>query len=383
LGAGRFTDHIDVTIAVLANTLHYPRGGGHRWAYLNWALGFRSNGCDVLWLEWVDHRSRVDLVENVAALRRDLEPHGLADAVTLVSSRESEDGMVTPDEMQDADTVAAKADLLVNFVYTLPHDIVRLFRRSALLDIDPGLLQIWMASGVLEVASHDHHFTIGETVGTSTALFPDAGRDWIYTPPCVALDAWPVTPSRLGASFSTITHWWSNEWVRDHTGWYLNDKRSGFLPFLDLPRRVQQPLQVASYFANPHDAAELETRGWHIPSVEVTSTASAYQAFIRASRGEFSCAKPSCVRLQNAWISDRTLCYLATGRPAVVQHTGPSRILRDACGVLRFKDIETAARCLREADRNHEAHARAARALAEEHFDARRVTRAILERALA
>ena len=370
------------TVALLANTLHYPGGGGHRWAYLNWALGFRSIGCDVLWLEWVHARSRPALTENVAALRRDLALYGLADVVSLA-------GLAAADETGAPDLVSlddavARADLLVNFAYVLPGDIVSRFRRSALVDIDPGLLQIWMAGGTLDVATHDCHFTIGETVGTGAAGFPDAGRRWTYTAPYVALDWWPVSPSRAGAPFSTVTHWWSNEWIPDGEDWYLNDKRSGFLPFLDLPAQVDQRLELAVYLRAPEDASELETRGWRVRlSTDAVSTAADYQDFIRGSRGEFSCAKPSCVRLQNAWVSDRTLCYLATGRPVVVQHTGPSRILPDACGMLRFKDVAGAVRGLREADENHDAHARAARALAEEHFDARRVARALLERALA
>jgi hypothetical protein len=88
------------------------------------------------------------------------------------------------------------------------------------------------------------------------------------------------------------------------------------------------------------------------------------------------------MRLANAWISDRTLSYLASGKPAVVQHTGPSRILPDAAGLLRFRDADDAARCLAAAEADHDRHARAARALVEEHFDAVRVMAGVLEAAL-
>jgi hypothetical protein len=236
-----------------------------------------------------------------------------------------------------------------------------------------------MANGNLSVAAHDRYFTIGETVGTPAALFPDAGVPWIHLQPCVALDWWPVAPCPADAPFSTVTHWWG-EWMADGADAYANDKRSGFLPFLDLPARVPQRLALAVSWYAREEVRELETLGWELRhAFEVAATPQAYQAFIQASRGEFSCVKPSCVRLQNAWISDRTLCYLASGRPAVVQHTGPSRILPDAAGLLRFRDLETAARQLREADERHDHHARAARALVEEHFDARQVTRRLLE----
>jgi len=89
------------------------------------------------------------------------------------------------------------------------------------------------------------------------------------------------------------------------------------------------------------------------------------------------------VRLQNAWISDRTLCYLASGKPAVVQHTGASRFLPDSEGLFRFRDLDEAARCLKMAAEDYEHHSRLARALAEKHFDARKVVKRVLERALA
>jgi glycosyltransferase involved in cell wall biosynthesis len=114
----------------------------------------------------------------------------------------------------------------------------------------------------------------------------------------------------------------------------------------------------------------------------VTATPQDYAAYIRSSRGEFSCAKPSCFLLQNAWISDRTVCYLASGKPAVVEHTGPSRYLPDAEGLLRFRDLDEAAAMLEAAESDYERHSRAARALAEEHFDARKVVTRVLEKAL-
>jgi hypothetical protein len=240
-----------------------------------------------------------------------------------------------------------------------------------------------MTTGIIQVARHDHHFTIGETVGTRSARFPDAGRRWLYTLPCVALDWWPVYPSALDAPFTTVTHWWSDEQIEEKGDWYPNDKRAGFLPFLDLPSRVAQRLELAVLWNRPEEIRELEEHNWTVRhSFTVAATPTAYQMFIRASRGEFSCAKPFYVRLASAWISDRTLCYLATGRPAVVQDTGPSRILPSAEGLLRFTDLDTAARYLREADEQYDRHARAARALTEEHFDARKVTRALLERGL-
>jgi glycosyltransferase involved in cell wall biosynthesis len=177
------------------------------------------------------------------------------------------------------------------------------------------------------------------------------------------------------------------EWMLDDDGEvYSNDKRTGFLPYFDLPKSTDRPLEL-SLCLSPYDEEERATllgRGWRVKDAcDTTGTPWDYQRYVQHSRGEFSCVKPSCVRLQNAWISDRTLCYLASGKPAIVEHTGPSRMLPDAEGLLRFRDFDEAVRLLAEVESHYENHCNAARALAESHFDARQVARAVLEKALS
>jgi hypothetical protein len=113
----------------------------------------------------------------------------------------------------------------------------------------------------------------------------------------------------------------------------------------------------------------------------VSSTTDAYRAYIQRSRGEFSCAKPAYIALETAWVSDRTICYLASGRPAVVQHTGKSAVLPDGDGLFRFRNMDEAAAALAAVEADYDRHSRQARALAEEHFNARRVVSSVLERA--
>src|SRR5438128_12491510 len=148
--------------------------------------------------------------------------------------------------------------------------------------------------------------------------------------------------------------------------------------FLDIPRRMRERLELAVGLADD-DAEErtnLVQHGWHLKNPrEVARTPSDYRRYIQGSRGEFSCVKPSCVKLQNAWISDRTLCYLASGKPAVVQHTGPSRFLPGSAGLFRFRDLEEAARCLDIVRADYDHQCELARALAEEYFDAGHVVR--------
>ena len=120
--------------------------------------------------------------------------------------------------------------------------------------------------------------------------------------------------------------------------------------------------------------------GWSIKDAPNTLySPQLYQYYIQNSAGEFSCCKPSCVRLQNAWVSDRTLCYLASGKPAIVQHTGPSKILPDSSGLFRFKSLDEAVKYINMVEKDYEQHCKNARKLTEEYFDAAKVVKNILE----
>jgi hypothetical protein len=354
------------------------------WAYLNWALGLRALGCRVIWLESVMPTDPLEEVRaKVITLKNRLARYNLADSVTLCSSTDRPLPFTMLEHCLPLEA-ATEADLLLNLSYGLPTDVVRRFCRSVMLDIDPGLTQIWISRGHIRVPTHDVYFTIGETVGQPTALFPDCGLKWQYTPPCVALDWWPQCPTAADASFTTVSNWIMRDWVDHANESYPNDKRTGFLPFLDLPSRTTQPLEMALCLAGCDDERlALLQRGWRVREAhEITATPWDYQHYIQGSRGEFSCAKPSYSRLQTAWISDRTLCYLASGKPAVVQHTGPSRFLPENAGLFRFHNLEEAARGLEQVAAEYDRQCELARALAEKYFDAKKVVERVLGRAM-
>jgi hypothetical protein len=356
------------------------------WVYLNWALALKALGCRVIWLEGIDPATCPDILNGcLTEFRRLMEPYGLADRLALYSQTEA--GLPAGFGAAGIDLeAAAEADLLLNLRYDTCPEVVDRFRRSALIDIDPGLLQVWMSVGQLPVARHDCYFSIGETVGRPEAKFPDGGRRWHYTPPCVALDSWPVRAARAEAPFTTVSQWYTKEWMQEGAELYNSDKRSGFLPFLDLPQHTSQPLELALCLGEDEDEerAALLRKGWRVRDAgTVAATPWDYQRYIQESRGEFSCAKPAYRRRATAWISDRTLCYLGSGKPAVVEHTGASRFLPDAAGLFRFRDLDEAVRFLDHAAGDYQHQCQLARALAEEYFDARKVASKVLERALA
>jgi len=376
-----------MTICVApAGALNYDEGGGHVWVFLNWALGLRSLGHRVIWLE-LPGVSTERLARNAPILQRNLARFGLGGSLALGSRAGAQFAEATGASCISEDE-ALEADLLLSFHYALPADLVRRFRRSALVDLDPGLLQLWMSEGTFETPRHDVYFTIGETVGKRGTDIPDCGIEWHYTPPPVSLEHWQPTAASPDAAYTTVTHWFYGE-MTFRGGTFNNDKRASFLDYLTLPSLAPAPLELALCIGDADDPTDperllWESHGWRVRhSWSVTATPEDYRSYIGRSRGEFSCAKPSCMKLQNAWVSDRTLCYLAAGKPAIVQHTGPSRILPDAAGMFRFRDLTEAAAALEKVEADYENQCRLARALAEEHFDARKVVGAVLEKALA
>ena len=241
-------------VCLLARTLGAPTAGGHAWVYLNWALGLQALGCRVIWLEAV---SAYDQLRSGPRAGRGAQ--GEARLVRIARLALASSGRDPLPAAMTATTLdldgAAEADLFLDMAYA-PADVVSRFRRSALLDIDPGLYQLWVSRAQIDLPHHHFYFTIGETVGRPDARFPDCGVEWRHLPPCVFLDLWPVSPTAPGSPFTTVSNWIMNDyWVDDDQGGYANDKRAGFLPFLDLPKLTDIPLELALSLGGAHGGA--------------------------------------------------------------------------------------------------------------------------------
>src|SRR2546427_5601965 len=257
-----------------ANTLAYPNGGGHLWVYLHWALALKALGCRVIWLEGIDvddsdtspagrrRRRGGRAVDCVATLKTRLEPYGLADTLALYAMN----GAAVPEDVAQGSLdldAAAGADLLLNLWHSAPAPVVQRFRRSAFIDTDPGLLQIWMTTGAVDLAPHDIYFTIGETVGQPGAPFPDGGRAWLATPPPIFLPEWPALPPNGPGPYTTVAHWWGGTF--EYNGTTLsNEKRAAVLEYQDLPQLKPVPLELAVCLPEHYDEYRqlMEAKGW-------------------------------------------------------------------------------------------------------------------------
>ncbi|HEY0007951.1 MAG TPA: hypothetical protein VGB55_04430, partial [Tepidisphaeraceae bacterium] len=191
------------------NTLGYP-DGGHIWVFINWVLGFRSLGHEISWLDIAPAEDSPErLRERIKVLQDRLRPFGL-DTVLALST---EDGDPLSDEadlpLQPLEH-ALSADVLCDHRYNLAHKTVARFKRSMMIDIDPGQFHVALDLGTYNLAPHDAYFTIGEWpkfTDKQPALFNTRGWQWHYTPPPVALDQWPVKAVSGHAAFTTVSNW--------------------------------------------------------------------------------------------------------------------------------------------------------------------------------
>lgn len=380
-----------------SNVADVPDSGGHFWVYMQYVLGLRRLGCDVYWLEqFTDSGSTARDRFCFHSFLEKMERFGLSGKVILHKRDGDFPPVRAPSRLtlagRAADSACASADVLLNFSYDIDPRLLSRFRKSVLMDIDPGLLQFWMSRGQLEIPEHDLYVSTGETVGTPGALFPDCGITWHSSRPIVSVRDWPVVYHPDARSLTTITGWWGDEWISDGGRTYENNKRVTFMEFAELASLTSQRLEISACFGEPGsapsmdypgdvvDRSALEALGWTVRhSSEISSTPEDYQRYIQGSRGEFSCAKPSCMKFQNAWISDRSLCYLASGKPVIVQHTGPSDLLPDTEGMFRFKTVDEAVTAIDLMNSDYEHHCLAARSLAETHFDAEKVLASLLD----
>ena len=370
----------------------YPEGGGNFWVPLQYLLGLLELGYDAWWLEYLWTRGDADTDRRFAdaflARTREL---GVGDRVVLgYFPRGTRDDPDWPPEytgMRADDLAARKRDaLLLNLAHSLTRPLREGFARTALYDLDPGTFQIWANEWDMGVGSHDAHVTIGMNLGEPDSPVPLYGIEWQRVWPAVHLGSWPTQaalPPGEGA-YTTVTQWWNNQYAYLGDETYDCNKRAGFLPILPLGERAGVRIEIA---ANLHenereDRALLARHGWRVvdPNV-VAGSPQAFRSFVQGSRGEVSAAKPAYVKARAGWISDRTICYLASGRPCLVEATGAEVHLPPSAGLRFFRTLDEAVDGIRALEADYPKASAAARELAETVFSTRVAVPALLRAA--
>jgi hypothetical protein len=363
---------------VVAGTLvGVPRQGGATWAVLQWVLGLRALGHDVMVVEPVDAltpRRRVDHQRLTASF-------ALGGRYALVTPERHSTGVA----YRDVAAWCAGADALVNLAGSLTdRELVAAPSQRWYVDLDPGFTQAWHATGVdVGLTGHTAYVTVGLNVGRPGCRVPTGGLDWITAPPPIHLPAWDVAARRPAYGLTTVAHWRSYGSL-EHAGVSYGQKAHSWRAVLGIAGEATLACEpaLAIHPAEVADLAALARSGWHLHDPDVVAaTPRAYHRFVGASTAELAIAKLGYVASRSGWFSDRSACYLARGRPVIAQDTGFSEFLPSGCGLLAFASTATAVEAIRQVTADYTRHRRAARGIAEEHFRADRVLRHVIERA--
>jgi hypothetical protein len=380
-------------IIVTGYMIRHPVAG-NMLAYFQYLLGFSRLGHEVVYLEesgWPDscynpesgsHGN--DPARGIAAVQALMARYNCDIPVCYVNR---DTGVVSGPGNTRLEQALSSADLLLNVggVCSLPE--FSLSPRRALIDMDPLFTQLGRFAGE-DLASYDTHFSYGTNIGQPSCTIPTRGLDWLATVPPVVPDIWQDSATEgqqdlNGRPFTTICNWNAYGEVV-YQGQRYGQKDEEFLRLIELPRHVSARLELALAGANAETRQQLGAAGWEIrDAAEVSKDLSSYRAYIAGSRAEFSAAKHAYVKTRSGWFSDRSVCYLAAGRPVIVQDTGAGHWLNPGKGILTFSTMEQAIDCIDRVESSYTSHCAIAKEIADGIFGYKVVLPRILERALA
>jgi hypothetical protein len=267
------------------------------------------------------------------------------------------------------------ADILVNVSGNLRSPgLLGRFGRRIYVDVDPGFTQLWHDRGLLGLSGHDAYFTIGENIGRHGCPIPTGGIAWRHTRPPVVLDEWPARDTGFDR-FTTVANWRSAFAAVEPYGLKHHEWRK----LVSLPEATGLPFEAVLAIdpADDEDRAALERHSWTLADPALAAEPRSFRDYVQGSGAEFSVAQGLYVETRSGWVSDRTVLYLASGKPVLVQDTASSLPVGE--GLLVFRTLEEAIEGARAIAAEYHLHARTARLLVEEFFESDRVLTALLE----
>ena len=367
------------SIVIGAALAHRAGYGGHAWALLQYVLGFRDLGFDVMLVDRLDGGMLGDGTEEDALryLRGLLAEDGIEYSV-LGEGGQPVGGLARADVLQRT----AEARFLLNVMgFVRDPELLAAARRRVFLDIDPGFGQVWRELGLADVFSdHDRFVTVGRNVGRDGCGVPTCGLQWLKIPHPVVLARCPVVDG--GSDFTSVGSWRGPYDAIEYDGRRLGLRAHEFRKLVELPSRVDAGFRVALEI-DPGDEADLTSlreNGWRIVAPrEVASDPAAYLRFVQGSQAEFTVAKGIYVDLHTGWLGDRTACYLASGKPALVQDTGLDDHYPLGEGLVAYSTLDGAVEGAERILAGYAEQARAARRLAETELDSRVVLARLVE----
>jgi hypothetical protein len=379
------------TILIAGSLAQRPGHGGHAWVFLQYLLGFRRLGYEPVFIDWLGESMCSDadgkpcrIEDSVQArhFHEVMKNHGLENSCSLLFENSKQTIGLPRAELVDR---AARGVCLINVMgFLTDPEILAAVPIRAFLDIDPGFGQMWCAAGLASIfAGHDRFVTIGENIGRAGCTIPDCGLRWITTPQPVVLEHWPVATGAHDGKITSIASWRGPFGPVDFGGRTYGLRVHEFRKFATLPQLFDGSFELALdiHPAELNDLAMLRENGWALINPrDAAGNPALYQRYIQHSKAELMIAKNMYVATRGGWFSDRSICYLASGRPVIAQETGWTKNQPAGEGLLAFSTPEEAVAALESVRANEPRHTRAARAIAEEHFDSDKVLARLLEK---
>jgi hypothetical protein len=374
-------------IAVAGSLAQKPRQGGHTWQFLNYLLGLKRLGWDVLFLDRLEagmcsdaagNPCDVDDSVNLAYFLDVMRRFGLTDAFSLdYGSGTRVYGMPRAEVLEFLRTSAAVINVMG---FLVDEDLLAAPPLRVFLDTDPGFGQMWCDLGQADLfRGHDRHVTIAENIGTPRCTIPTCGIDWITWRQPIVVAEWPAQSPALpadGGRFTSIGAWRGPYAPVEHGGRTYGLRVHEFRKFIGLPAVTSARFEVALdiHAAETRDLALLAEHGWALadPAI-VAGDPWVYRDYLAGSAAEFMATKGMYVDTRSGWFSERSICYLASGRPVLAQDTGLAGLYPLGMGIVTFTTPDEAAAGVDAILGDYPRHARTARALAEECFASGRV----------
>ncbi len=360
-----------------------PGQGGAAWAVLQYVLGLQRLGHEVLFVEQIDVPADAPLEQSQAAsyFREVARDFGLEQSSALLVSGSRETVGLPYSSLVEW---AASADVVLNISgFLTDESLLGPAPVRTYLDLDPAFTQLWQNQGIdMRFGGHTHFVTVGQAIGTPTCDVPLAGVEWIPTLPPLVLERWPQAREVSRDALTTIANWRGYGSV-EHDGVHYGQKAHSLRLFMNLPQHTPERfvLALAIHPDERKDLELLERGGWELVGADTEAgTPQQYQSFIQGSKAEFGISKSGYVLSRCGWFSDRSACYLASGRPVIAQETGFSRFLPAGEGLFAFSKGEDVLEAIERIRGDYEGQARAARELAERELDSDRVLTRLLER---
>jgi hypothetical protein len=358
--------------------------GGHAMYVLQWLHGLERLGHRVVFVEFLKEHPGQDAPATTGYFRDIVSTrwHPQHSALLVESTLDSLYGLDAREVGQIAGEAAAVISLAAHY-RRQPFPLVDRIRPRILIEQDPGYTHLWAVGGdpADVFGEHDLYFTVGGNIGTARCALPTLGLRWRPTWNPVVLDWWPTNHPVTRDRFTTTADWRSYGYL-EFDGQMLGPKAEEFRKFLRLPELAGECLEIALQIEpGDPDLELLQAHGWQIENPAIVATPDKYRDYIVSSAAEFSCVKGGYAGTRGGWFSDRSACYLAAGRPVVLQATGFADLLPTGRGLFSVSNAQEAADAIRRIRRDYALHSQAAREIAREHFDSDRVVARILEAA--